>query len=153
MDFEQLSFEAVQKILQSAVVPSAGAEKFHFLPDVIWERAEISGCNIYSEIIGNWEIHDFDEHDFLYLIRKNYAFEDSSRVIFIADECFVDKMAFVFLLEGYFDFVAYFEARFNMCFFQPSDYILIFPDEAKVVMIHHEGHLVYISKTNSYGRL
>ncbi|MBC9914052.1 hypothetical protein [Chitinophaga varians] len=152
MRFEQLTFDAVQALLRSTIIPVAGRKKFDFLPDTIWDHAKASGCDIVARQIENWEIHDFDENDFLRLITEKYTFDAGTRVIFISDECFPDKAAFVFTLSDYLTFVAYFEEQFNRAFFQPSDYILIFPDERKLVMIHHEGYLICIS-VGAFNRL
>lgn len=154
MAFKEVTFKYVEEVLGSFVFHKEYKSRLDFLPNTICDWALKSAYQVDIEPIENWTdfeegILDFSEEYFWNLIRKKYAFALDSRLIFISDECFRSKTAFDFQLKDYIDFVDYYEGRFPGSFFQPADYILIFPELSKIVMIYHEGKLVYVSNGNS----
>ena len=71
----------------------------------------------------------------------------SSPIIIVTDECFLQEKAFVVDLIEIENFIINdYPKMFGMDFFQPSDYLFIFPTQNQLIMLHHDG---FITKLQS----
>ncbi|MCU0444659.1 MAG: hypothetical protein MUE85_07045 [Microscillaceae bacterium] len=136
-------------------------EKFiknHLYPSKILDYLLANNHKFNQLYLQDWvsfENHylDFDAEDFFSLMGLNHLAEDSFCLL-ITDDGLKDGLVFQFQLLNYDKFIAFYEDRYGMDFFQPFDYIIFIFDAQfspqEISMLHHEGWVFWakIDKLN-----
>ncbi len=85
---------------------------------------------------GNIEV---DTEEFFKILFKKISPKDN-KVIIVTDECFKDKLAYYINTKDVMAFSNEIYPKLHgMSFFQPLDFIFLFPNQKLLIVLHHEG--------------
>jgi hypothetical protein len=124
---------------------------FVFLPSTLLEWAGQSKIKTSIEEISKWE--DFEmgqivfENEYFYeLLFGDRIYSIKDEILLITDESIDSKCAFLFELGEFDKFSSFYEEKYAMGFFQPSDYIMYNKNQRILKAIHHEGKLITMKR-------
>lgn len=148
-----VKLNAVKDILENEFFLSKWNMKFHFLPAELYDWALLSNLKISICDIERWEDFEygrtiFDENDLRNLI-FNKEYSQTTEVLFISDESLIKEAAFKFRIDDYEEFVTYYEDVLEMEIFQPEDYIVYLREYKELRIVHHDGKLIKICRTEN----
>jgi hypothetical protein len=144
MEYKKMLFQEVIEEIKK-IFPNSSCPSLQLLPDSIHLYAKQAGKDLVWKPNEWWEQFELDQlsdAEIIYLILGPYQLV-SGEVIIVTDECFRKKEAYVVPTGQMLEFIeeVYPEID-NMQFFQPSDTILIFPNQSLLIILEHEGHVM-----------
>jgi hypothetical protein len=140
---KKVSFDIVKNKLET-MFNGQIQDKWDLTPDNIGKFLANIGIELEWKKIENWEKFEIGKHIipngyFINLLFSGADFE-SGNVFIITEECFKDKMAHCIESNKLTGFIDSYKNNYGMDFFQPFDYIFIFYDKPKIVLLHHGGY-------------
>jgi hypothetical protein len=107
-------------------------------------------CKPYIEIsykyeISDWEKFEQGEMDWDYTAFLKFIFREPilinglTSLYILNDELIMNGSIAKICLNEFHDFAYYIEDKFQMNFFQPSDYIILVPEYKMIFVLHHSG--------------
>ncbi len=131
---------------------SKSKDDFQLVPEQILRLAKKNKFKIENNYIPDWHKFEYGhlswgEHMLFHTIFKDIDYMRMKDCILVTDPCFSLQYAFSIPASYLWDFAQndYVDLTGDD-FVEPQDYLLLFPDEKLLIIIHHEGQRILISK-------
>lgn len=146
MTYSKTPFDQVKLEVEKIFLPSEFTN-WSFLPEDIYSLAVSAGIQPQQKKIDAWGLFENGRIDFSDDMFFNSLFEKikllENTVIIITDECFIDSSAYALAGKYLTEFASTTYPEIHQAdFFQPSDMIFIFPDDQRLIILHHEGYVL-----------
>lgn len=117
------------------LLPSVVAENFEIATQSKLEMVPIPGWGDFESCRVDWTPEDFSR------LMGIHAAPSEAELYLVTDEGYGEQIVFLFKAKEFFEFAAWYSGKYEMDFFQTSDYLLFGEDFEKVRIIHHNGFL------------
>ena len=144
MIVKSIDFKYVKQIIEKIFSVEEAIDNWHLIPNDISRIALKSGKVLKWQSIPKWDLFEtgdleIPDKEFLQFLFHSSPISDMP-VIIITDECFAQKKGFLLNFKDIEQFISKeYPDSYEMDFFQPFDYIFVFPNLQKLVLLHHEG--------------
>ena len=151
MMYEKIPFDRVKAEVES-IFTTTTLDKWDLVPDSIYKLADNAGVKLQWNKIDWWTSFEYGHlevsgNKFFSVLFEQIKPSDN-KVIIVTDECFKDKFAYYL---DFIDIIEFIETTYpdihQMDFFQPEDFIFIFPVDKLLTILHHEGFVMQFKKT------
>jgi hypothetical protein len=147
MPHDKIPFTAVKAEVER-ILSLSTTNNWDLVPDSINKLANSAGIQLQWTKIDWWSSFEYGHKDisneaFFSVLFPLFVPKDN-HVIIVTDECFEDKFAYSLNFQDLPEFVAnrYPEIH-QMDFFQPHDFLFIFPVDGLLIVLHHEGFVMH----------
>jgi hypothetical protein len=147
MPHDKIPFTAVKAEVER-ILSLSTTNNWELVPDSINKLANSAGIQLQWTKIDWWSSFEYGHKDisneeFFSVLFPLFVPKDN-QVIIVTDECFEDKFAYSLNFQDLPEFVAnrYPEIH-QMDFFQPHDFLFIFPVDGLLIVLHHEGFVMH----------
>lgn len=148
MVYKEIPLEEIIKAVFEVFSTSA-KENFKLSPDGISELATSVGLHLKWKNIDWW--HQFmdddpqiDDQNFLELLLN--GIDENNQILLVTFEGIQERIGFSFLFRDCKQFINEYEDRYQMEFFQDSDFIFVIPHSKQVSVLMHEGRFAISSR-------
>ena len=153
MMYEKIPFDRVKAEVES-IFPTATLDKWDLVPDSIHKLADNAGIKLQWNKIDWWTSFEYGHIDVsddkFFSVLFEQVKPTDTKVIIVTDECFKDKLAYYLDFKDLIEFAATtYPDIHQMDFFQPHDFIFIFPVDRLLTILHHEGYVMQFKSTKT----
>jgi hypothetical protein len=127
-------------VTKTDFIPANVIQMYEAASKSTFERRLIPRWGAFERLEEEWDSIQFSE------LMGIEEFAQGVPLSLVTDEGYRDKLVFLFLPEEFQDFVNWYEAHYQMDFFQSADYLLFGPRFEVVRIIHHNGVLFSASE-------
>jgi hypothetical protein len=151
MEYDKISFDNIKAEIES-IFSLKTSDKWNLLPDDINKLAESVHIKLEWNKIDWWTSFEYGHFDVSSDQFFNTLFEQikpsDSKVIIITDECFTDRFGYLINFKDLAEFAdTTYSNVHEMDFFQPHDYIFVFPNDRLLTILHHSGYVMQFRNT------
>ena len=151
MNLEKIPFEKVKKEVLE-LFSTCFLDNWSLLPDDIDKIASSTGIKLEWDKIDWWDSFEKGNANisidtFYHILFEKIMLFDSKAII-VTDECFIEKSAYRIDFSDMKLFLKTIYPQIHqMEFFQPQDYIFLFPNDKHLTILHHEGLITQYQKS------
>lgn len=146
MIHNKISFTTVKAEVER-MFNTSSLNEWDLIPDSIIKLANNAGIQLQYTKIDWWESFEYGDKEVSDEVFFNVLFHSlkpsETNVIIVTDECFEDKSAYSLNYRDLPQFVTNtYPDIHQMDFFQPHDFLFIFPVDRLLIVLHHEGYVM-----------